>query len=260
MKVCDYQRSFFHFSIDTSREPAMTMSQPAPWTHNHVRMPLECLCVIRDADGSRQYALGTACKSEQVYVDRDVWHQPNADVNIILSDAAFGMTIKSWDHRGRKVHLHPPTLGVQSPRQVFRLNEAFDHTSIDVHRVEGAPLESAGDIVEAGLNNVPLVAQTQYTLGDGREVLIEYPVKCCNFGPRERYYQVDTGPILLPNPKREHEEEIESLELAYIAHNASDWAEVVVNVPTTIDVGVEVDHYAESRRLDGVVNRMIRID
>ena len=48
-------------------------------------------------------------------------------------------------------------------------------------------------------------------LSDGREVLLEYPVKTCNFGPREIYYQVDTGPILIPNPARDHDLEIEPM-------------------------------------------------
>ena len=135
--------------------------------------------------------------------------------------------------------------------------EAFSGTRIDMRRVEGRHLEADPQIIDAGMNHAVFVSQTQYTLEDGRDVLLEYPVKVCNFGPREVYYQVDTGPILIPNPNREHTLEIESLELAYIAHNAADWAEVIVNVPTPIASGAVVDHYSESRRLDGVVNRMI---
>ena len=212
--------------------------------------------MISDNGRSRQYVLGASCKSEQVYVKRDVWQHPCADMCIVMSDE-HAVMVKSWDHRGQKVYLNPPARGAQPSRHTVVTSEAFSGTRIDMRRVEGRHLEADPQIIDAGMNHAVFVSQTQYTLEDGRDVLLEYPVKVCNFGPREVYYQVDTGPILIPNPNREHTLEIESLELAYIAHNAADWAEVIVNVPTPIASGAVVDHYSESRRLDGVVNRMI---
>jgi len=259
MQVCDYSRSFCGFEIDTKKQPALTMSRPAPQTHNVGRFPIDCRCVITSENQSRQYVLGASCKSEQVNVKQDVWHDPCADMCLILSDD-YALVIKSWDHRGRKVDLHPPTLGTQPLRHTLVTKEAYSQSRIDLHSVEGRLLKTAEETIEAGLANLPLISQTEWTLDDGRNVLLEYPVKVCNFGPREIYYQVDTGPILIPNPAREHKHEIESLELAYIAHNAVDWAEVVVNVPTSIEGGAVVDHYSESRRLENVVNRMIALD
>lgn len=256
MKVCDFQRSFCHFSIDITKKSAATMSQPAPWTVNHARFPLECRCVLRDGGQERQYVLGAPCKGEQVYVERDLWQLPNPDWHTIMS-AEHGLTIKSWSHRGQQVYLHPSSLGLQPLRHSYRLTEAFDLARIDLDWTKGTLLQNTDDIIAAGMANKPLVSQTEWTLDDGRQILIEYPVKCCNFGPRDHYYQVDTGPVLLPNPSRPHELEIEIFELAYIAHNTTEFAELIVNVPTETTAGVCVDHYSEPRRLDGVINRMI---
>ena len=48
------------------------------------------------------------------------------------------------------------------------------------------------------------------------------------------------------------------LRLAYVAHNAHDWAEFIVNVPTVVVPGVSVYHYSESRPLV-VRNSMIAV-
>ena len=259
MQICDFSRSFCAFQIDILAKPAQTMSKPAPNTHNYGRMQIDSRCIITHQNRSRQYVLSASCKSEQVYVQQDIWHDPCADMGIIMSDE-HAVVLKSWDHRGRKVYLHPPALGIQPMRHTVVTAEAYSGADFDVRMVKGRHLETNQQIVDAGLSHAVFVSQTQYTLSDGREVLLEYPVKACNFGPREIYYQVDTGPILIPNPARDHDLEIESLELAFIAHNAPDWAEVIVNVPTPIEGGAEVDHYSESRRLDNVINRMIVLD
>ena len=56
--------------------------------------------------------------------------------------------------------------------------------------------------------------------------MIEYPVKTINVSERDRYYQVDTGPVLFPDLSIGHESFVGNFRLAYIAHNCADWAEI----------------------------------
>jgi hypothetical protein len=102
------------------------------------------------------------------------------------------------------------------------------------------------------------VAQTEYETSNHR-VLLEYPVKVVNFSERERYYQVDTGPILLPDFDHEYRSLLEGCRLAYVAHNCAEWAEFIVCVPTPVTDNVKVHHYSQSIRIDGTTNRMIAV-
>jgi len=259
MQVCDFSRSFFTIRIDRNSKSAQTMSKDEPWTVNNARFPVECRCILTDGDRQVEYLLGASCKSEWVNVDSGVWDSPNADMCMIQSEEDF-LVIKSWDHRGRRIPLHPPTLGDQPLRQSGKNADAFDRVDRSVRMTEGQVLKTTDQVIEAGLGNRPLVSQTCFSLDDGKKVVLEYPVKDCNFSDYDHYYQVDTGPVLMPDPSRNGEPWIENLELAFIAHSKPDWAEFIVNVPTPLAGGISVDHYSESRRIDNTENMMFAVD
>jgi hypothetical protein len=94
--VCDFNRSFIRWRHDTLRKPMLTASRPPPTTLNNVRMPVECLAVVSRGSLQEEFALGTSCKTEQVFVERDVWMQPNADMCAALGAGQF-LIIKRWD-------------------------------------------------------------------------------------------------------------------------------------------------------------------
>jgi len=102
------------------------------------------------------------------------------------------------------------------------------------------------------------VARTEYEAA-GYQVALEYPVKVVNFSERERYYQVDTGPVLLPDFAAAGSL-IERLQSAYVAHNCPEWAEFIVCAPTALTDDLKVHHYSLSVRLEGVRNRMIAVE
>lgn len=258
MQVCDFYRSTGTFRIDTTKKPPTTTSHAPVKELNNAVFPLDCRCLITEGSRTIQYMLGSSCKSEYVYVERGVWTEPCADMLIILSEAEF-MTIKSFAHHGIEVPLHPASLGMQPKRHSGDTVSAFDKVDIDIRLVEGRELTTSQAIVEAGLARKPLVSQTEWTTSDGIHVLIEYPVRVWNYNEREFLYQLDTGPVLIPNFNRPHTRQIETLERAYIAHNCPTWAEFIVNVPTKVNETLTVDHYSESRRLDHVTNRMIEV-
>ncbi len=258
MDICDFERSYIRFRIDTQKKPAISVSRKLPMTLNNVRMSVECRAQITDirTEETTEYILGASCKGEQVWVKKDIWHQPNADMCVFASQDQL-LVCKQWDKCDKGVMLYPESLGVQPERQVLNPTEAFDRFSIDVKMRSGRELNSISEIVEVLFSERPVVSRTEYA-NDAYRVMLEYPVKVVNFSEREKYWQVDTGPVLYADFSKDHKSPIEVFHLAYVAHNCPDWAEFIVNVPTPIGDGISVRHYSKSERVDAK-NSMIAI-
>jgi len=256
-EVCDFNRSFLRFRINTELKPLKTVSHKPPFSVNNVRVPLDCRLLIRDSQSgvTTQMVLSANCKTERVGVERDIWTDPNADVVFVATDDKY-LILKSWDHLARQVMLFPESLGPQPRRQVVAVNDVFERTSIDVRMMPGKVLHTIDQIVEAFFDDLPLVARTE--LSHGRyHATIEYPIKTLNASERDRFYQTDTGPVLLPDLEREPHDLIEGCELAFVAHSAPDWAEFIVRAPTKVNEEISVDHYSKPLRLN-VRNTVIR--
>lgn len=257
--VTDFERSCLRFRMDTTKKAPKTVSRKLPMTLNNVRMLLDARAVITHKASGRvhDYVLTASCKSEQVWVKRDIWHQPNADMCMLAGPDEF-LVYKRWDKTDKGVMLFPASLGVQPERQWDDPKECFDRFSINLATRPGRPLENLDAILQSLSADIPVVAQTEYETSN-HGVLLEYPVKVVNFSERERYYQVDTGPILLPDFEREYRSLLEGCRLAYVAHNCPEWAEFIVCVPTPLTDAVKVHHYSKSIRLEGTRNRLIAV-
>lgn len=263
LMVTDFYRSFLRFRMDLKITQPRTVSQPPPFTLNNARFPLECVCRVTSGTGAAartiEYAHGASCKAEQVHVTENIWHEPAADMCLIASKDEF-LVIKSWDRNNRGVMLSPPTLGPQPERQAGKCADAFTELHIQRRETVGRLLTSTEEIVAAILNDRPVVSQTEFTTTDGTHVWIEYPVKVVNASERELFYQVDTGPILVPDVASfDGTHQISMLRLAFIAHNTLGCTELLMNVPTPIDSGLSVNHYSRVLKVDAV-NRMIVVD
>ena len=166
--------------------------------------------------------------------------------------------LKRWDKVDKGVMRYPESLGVQPERQLGQPHKMFDRFSIEIELRWGRKLETIDQIIDTLSSSHPVVSQTEYETS-GYRVLLEYPVKLVNFSDRENFYQVDTGPVLLPDFKGKYESLIEGFNVAYVAHNCADWAEFIVNVPTTLVDGIKVHHYSKSERIEGTINRLIEV-
>jgi hypothetical protein len=261
MQVCDFGRSFLTFRIDMLKKQPITVSHKPPFTLNNARIQLDCRCQITfpDSGQTTEYVLTASCKSEQVAVTEGIWTEPNADMCAVGSQDDF-MIVKSWDRNNKGVKLYPPSLGDQPERQITKVADALDSLKIHIHLTTGTLLENVDQIVEAVLANRPVVSRTEYTTGDGLSVVLEYPVKTINASERENFYQIDTGPVLFVAADTEKAENpIARLRHAFIAHNAPDWAEFIVNVPTPLADGISVNHYSKVVRAT-TRNSLIAID
>ena len=91
-------------------------------------------------------------------------------------------------------------------------------------------------MLQATYDNLPLIAQTEVWNDDtGLRAIMEYPVKSMNTIRATDTYQVDTGPLAYPDLSRRPDRLIESLSLAFVAFNVPDFADFVIEAPTTID-------------------------
>jgi hypothetical protein len=261
MTTIDFQRSFLNFRVDLQAQPAITLSHQPPTTENNARIQLESVCHLRHQESgtAKTYVLGASCKTERVGGPGDLWLLPNADFCPIVSDEEF-LIIKSWQQRGMQIPRVPAELGFQSERQTGDVKVAWARLTIAIKETQGRALENFEEIRDAMFENAPLVAQTEYSDG-GYDVCITQPIKTFNVSERERVYQTDTGPLILPDFSEERKVErlVERFDLAYSAFNAPDWIEFVINAPIRLSDEINVNHYSQTRRIENVVNTIVAL-
>lgn len=263
MLTYDFSRSYFRFRVDLATQPMVTLSHQPPTTVNNVRINLDCRIALTDrrAGETHVFGLGASCKTERVGAERDLWLLPNADFKPVVGAEDF-LIIKSWQKKNMGVMRHPASLGPQPERQIGLIREAWVDASVTFREVPGRVLDDVNAIIEGIRSQCSLVCRSAYSTPD-YDVVIDHPVKTINYSEREGVYQTDTGPVLLPDlsPERLAREEklIGCLDLAYSALNASSWAEFLVNVPTQLTPEVSVNHYAQPRRIEGMLNQIIQV-
>jgi hypothetical protein len=250
MDIPNFATSFLTFRVDWNKKQSLTASHKPPFTLNNARIQIESVCQITDiATNQRsQYVLGASCKTEYVGVDKDIWTEPNADFCMILSDDSF-LILKSWDQNNKGVMRYPASLGEQPERQTGKVADTYDSIKINVRSVDGERLDTTEQIVNATLDDDILMGRIVFTLQEQYEVQIDFPIKTMNANEREFIYQTDTGPILFPDLSIPHDDLIETFRLAYVALNNPDWAELILQVPTSLSDKLSVNHYSKSLHL-----------
>ncbi len=250
MDIINFSRSFVTFRIDLAKRSAQTFTHKPVISLNNARVQIECRCIVTDkhSNWSEDLILGASCKTERVGVDRDIWVQPNADFAPIFSRDRFAQ-IKTYDRADRQMAFYPPSLGVQSNYQWGSVNEAFDDVRIDFVLAKGVELTTTDEIIDATLRNEVLVAVTKLET-ENYTVDLQYPVKTMNASERDRVYQTDTGPQLLPDLSRKPAELIQGMQLAYSAFNGPDWIEFIVRDSIEVAPTINVNHYSRSERFD----------
>lgn len=176
-----------------------------------------------------------SCKSENTFPPRHLFHIDNYDFLPIFSDTDCVIFRRPVTVRGEY-------------RSVRPVAEMWGGTTPALRTFKGTVLATVQEIAAAMTAGKPLVTQTE--LRDektGRTAVIECPVKTINWHRDKGEWQVDTGPVLLPDLTVPPEHWSQKLRLAYVAFNAFDWAEFIVEEPTAVlQAGKEmakVHHY-----------------
>ena len=194
--------------------------------------------IIDDREGKwTDYYQCGSCKSEHTFAKQDLFHKDNYDFLPILGAGqwlVFRRRVGISD-RYRSV---TPVDGLWG-QPVLKLRDASEVTV----------LETWEQIRDATAAAIPIVTQTEMANSEtGLRAIIECPTKTMNVSLTDRLYQVDTGPIAFPDLSKRYDPEIDCLRLAFIAFNAPDFADFVIEQPTTVprDSGEEfqVYHYS----------------
>lgn len=207
-------------------------------TFNAVRFWVESRTTIIDPNGRRtEYYQCASCKSEHTFAERGLFQEDNYDFLPVFGG-------------GDLLIFRRPARLSANYRQVRREADVWGTMLERLPKADKVvELGSWDEIRDATAAGVPIVTRTEISDAEtGLRAEIECPTKTMNISLERKLYQVDTGPIALPDLTKRHEPEIESLRLAFIAFNAPHFADFVVEQPTpVIEDGKEltrIHHYS----------------
>ena len=215
---------------------------------NKARIQLEAIADVIDEEtgASEQFVLIAPCRSEWVYAEKQLFQIPSREYRNIYSlteERGMGRAI-TYDGESHRGHL---------------VSDTFQFLEIDIVRFpRGRVLETPAAVNEATSKNFPLIGRTQIREeARGKRYLLEYPIKTMNFRPENSSFQVDTGPLLVPDFDSGEAKAIDRLEMAHIVYNRLDYAEFILRRPTPIndEQGRELTrvlHYSETREFPAV--------
>lgn len=213
MDILDYGRSFLQGN----------------WPNNRVRFWVESRTRIIDERTGRteDYIQCASCKSEDTFATKDLFYADNYDFLPIFGPE-LGVVFR------RKAYINPNYRSVQPVAEMW---------AGQTYRLQVVPpgpggarlLTTTAQIRRATDEAWPLVAQTEYANpSTGLRAILEYPIKTMNIHDARDLYQVDTGPLAFADLASRPDRLVDTLRLAFVAFNAADWADVIVEEPTPI--------------------------
>ncbi len=248
--ACDFQASFMTWDFPP---PEYTEKHDIPHG-NMARIQLDAMIdVIDDSSGeSDRFVLIQPCRTERVYKEDRLFQIPSGEFRVIYSLEEHRSVGKAMTYEG----------GVSKGSAV---KDNFRSLVIDVVTFpKTQALGTPAEVNELTAANHPLVGRTE--IKDPKlplRYVIEYPIKTMNFMPRDNSYQIDTGPLLVPDFDLEAESVIDRLEMAHVAfnHKHPELAEFILRQPTPVtdEEGKElcrILHYSKVR-VDSAQNTLL---
>lgn len=202
---------------------------------NEVRFWLESRTRLIDTSTGKleDYLQCASCKSEATFAEKELFTPDNYDfLPVFGPDWGLVFRRKAWLNDGYR-DTRPAT-------------DWWNGQSLHLVEAPMRELTTPEEARQATYSHAPLIAQVELHGESGIQAIIECPIKTMNTNRERDIYQVDTGPVLLPDLQR-HECSADGLRLAFVAFNVADFADFVIEVPTSIDeaTGTEVHHYSE---------------
>lgn len=237
--ACNFQASYMTWDLPPRPDSRPDARHNIP-LGNKARIQLEAIVnVIDDESGSsEQLVLIAPCRTEWVYAESGLFQLPSREYRNIYS-------LTEQRTMGRAITFDGET------SRAAPIADQFRSMKIDVVRFPASRvLDTPEAINEATENNFPLVGRTELRDKNRRRYILEYPIKTMNFRPENSSFQVDTGPLLVPDFTSAETKPIDRLEMAHIAYNRLDRAEFILRRPTAISGEASPDalrvlHYSE---------------
>jgi hypothetical protein len=190
---------------------------------NAVRFWVESRTTLTDekTGQSTVYYQCGACKSEDTFAPKDLFQKDNYDFLPILGG-------DEWLIFRRRAWLNP------NYRSIAKIEKLWGKPILKLREArEVVELTTWEQIRDATAAAIPIVTQTEIVGPEaGLKAVIECPTKTMNISLDRKLYQVDTGPIAFPDLSKRYDPQIDCLSLAFIAFNAPDFADFVVEQPT----------------------------
>jgi hypothetical protein len=261
------RRHFLHSGVAAASSLAVSMSLPrAAWPNSHtatgnaepfcldygrsficntgqynaVRLWIESRTTIIDTNSGKttEYLQCGSCKSEDTFASKNLFFKDNYNFLPIFGGGQVLVFRRHVDVRDSYRIIKPMTQMWGGDPVIRRIGAA--------KWTELTTFEKIRDATAAG---IPIVTQTEiYNEATGLKAILECPCKTMNISHVKKVYQVDTGPIALPDLTRRYEPEIACLSLAFIAFNTSDFADFVIEDVTPVVVdgkeAAKVYHYS----------------
>ena len=194
-------------------------------TANAVRFWVESRTLLYDDTAGTKlviYQCGS-CKSEHTFAPEHLLHEDNYDFMPIYGGEDMLIFRRHVDVRDRY-------------RQLRKVNEMWGEPIMRLHYGKSVTeLTTFEQIRDATATDAPLAAQTEITNEEtGLRCLLEYPIKTMNISIDNSIWQVDTGPIALPDLTKRYEPPVDSVRLAFAVFNAPHFCDFVMEQPTPI--------------------------
>lgn len=235
MAICDFARSFMTWDRTVTPMPPdpRPYSRHKPWG-GAARIQLDAILDQTDEDtgNTTRYILIAPRRGEWMWVDEDIFcFMPDHNSEYWVN-TEYRVIFSATEQRfvGKRI------LAESAPRKATLIADKFDSFDITIRTFpEAHLLETTAAMIDATRAGLPLVARTEiYDPVRRQRSVIEYPVKTMNFHPPRQLFQVDAGPLIVPDFTSTAEHPMERLDLAHVVYNRLDRAEFIARRPTPI--------------------------
>lgn len=228
MNLCDFTNSYLTF---TTKDRSNTA---------RIQLDARCLVTDRQQGTTQETVLITPCRSERMYLKEKLFQDPNFEFCGIWSRKEFVLV---------RTHLR------RDPKRALEWDAGanaggrFGEVKIDIRTLpETQALTTDEQVMRATLKNLALVARTHIQHSDPHfSAVLEYPIKTMNACEDTKRFQVDTGPLLLPDFASTAQRAVEKFSFGHVCYNTFDRAEFVVRQPTPVVIDgkdvCQVMHY-----------------
>ena len=227
----DYGRSFINTKAD--------WNSPRFWVESR------CRVIDEKAGKTTEFLQCGLCKAERTFATSNLFVADNYDFLPVFSEE-HGVIFRRRVHLGGKY------------REVRPVSEWWGGIESRLRMVRGRVLRSPDEIFAAMQQGKLIVGQTEIRDGKtGRVAVIEYPVKTINFERNRKDWQVDTGPVLLPDLSVPPDQWSHTVKLSHIAFRSPGWADFLVDQPTPVPAADETDKVGDNDDENGDKSRYL---